>query len=146
MGVSMSVDVAESLKTQDALTCSNLFYSVYPFFILVSTHRDTMSAATPTPLPPIEVVSATNHGAWVIITAAIGLTIGLVCLMIRFYVRLAISPPFSRDDHVHTAATVRLASPSSKDLWQLTPNRFSLSPNPASFLPQFRKVSANQLN
>jgi hypothetical protein len=57
---------------------------------------------------PIEVVSTTDHAAWIIIAAAIGITFGVVCLMVRFYVRIVISPPFSPDDHVHTAATVSL--------------------------------------
>ncbi|KAK0511131.1 hypothetical protein JMJ35_006683 [Cladonia borealis] len=72
-------------------------------------------ASLPTPLPPgtvpsgqaapVEVTNATHHGGWVVITAALGLTFGIVCLLIRLYVRFIISPPFTRDDYVHSIAT-----------------------------------------
>lgn len=57
---------------------------------------------------PVEVISSTDHGAWIVIATALGLTLGLVALLIRFYVRVIISPPFSRDDYIHCAATVGL--------------------------------------
>lgn len=55
---------------------------------------------------PIETIDAQHHGAWVTITAALGLTLGIVCLLIRTYVRMLISPPFLRDDFVQVASTV----------------------------------------
>ncbi|KAL2007716.1 hypothetical protein VTN00DRAFT_7698 [Thermoascus crustaceus] len=55
--------------------------------------------------PPFEVVDAEHHGAWVIITAAFGLSVSLVCLLIRLYVRLVLNPPFSYDDYVLLGAT-----------------------------------------
>ncbi|KAJ5776071.1 uncharacterized protein N7511_001082 [Penicillium nucicola] len=55
--------------------------------------------------PPFEVVDELHHGAWVIITAALGLVISLVCFLIRLYVRLMLIPPFARDDWVLLGAT-----------------------------------------
>jgi len=56
--------------------------------------------------PPFEVVDDYHHGAWIIITAALGLVISLVCFLIRLYVRLVLIPPFARDDFVLLGATV----------------------------------------
>jgi hypothetical protein len=58
--------------------------------------------------PPFQVVDDLHHGAWIIITAALGLVVSLVCLLIRLYVRLALSPPFAYDDYVLLGATVSL--------------------------------------
>ncbi|CAG8877021.1 unnamed protein product [Penicillium nalgiovense] len=55
--------------------------------------------------PPFEVVDDLHHGAWVIITAALGLVVSLVCFLIRLYVRLMLIPPFARDDWVLLGAT-----------------------------------------
>ncbi|KAJ5168966.1 uncharacterized protein N7482_004560 [Penicillium canariense] len=55
--------------------------------------------------PPFEVVDDYHHGAWIIITVALGLVISLVCFLIRLYVRLMLIPPFSRDDFVLLGAT-----------------------------------------
>ncbi|KAJ5129304.1 uncharacterized protein N7515_005343 [Penicillium bovifimosum] len=55
--------------------------------------------------PPFEVVDEFHHGAWVIITAALGLVVTLVCLLIRLYVRLMLIPPFARDDWILLGAT-----------------------------------------
>ncbi|KAJ5319277.1 uncharacterized protein N7506_011981, partial [Penicillium brevicompactum] len=55
--------------------------------------------------PPFEVVDDLHHGAWVIITAALGLVVSLVCFLIRLYVRLLLIPPFARDDWVLLGAT-----------------------------------------
>ena len=96
-------------------------------------------ASSPTPLPPgavpsgqaspVEVTNATHHGGWVVITAALGLCFGIVCLLIRLYVRLIISPPFTRDDYVHSVATVSLET--FLFIWfdQLTLSRLLLSSN-----------------
>lgn len=56
--------------------------------------------------PPFQVVDDLHHGAWIIITAALGLVVSLVCLFIRVYVRLALCPPFASDDYVLLGATV----------------------------------------
>ncbi|KGO67828.1 hypothetical protein PITC_045040 [Penicillium italicum] len=55
--------------------------------------------------PPFEVVDDLHHGAWLIITAAMGLVVSLVCFLIRVYVRLMLIPPFARDDWVLLGAT-----------------------------------------
>ncbi|KAJ5383430.1 hypothetical protein N7517_001341 [Penicillium concentricum] len=55
--------------------------------------------------PPFEVVDDLHHGAWVIITAAMGLVVSLACFLIRVYVRLMLIPPFARDDWVLLGAT-----------------------------------------
>ncbi|EAW10458.1 uncharacterized protein ACLA_049300 [Aspergillus clavatus NRRL 1] len=56
--------------------------------------------------PPFQVVDDLHHGAWIIITAALGLVVSLVCLFIRVYVRLALCPPFASDDYVLLGATL----------------------------------------
>lgn len=56
--------------------------------------------------PPFEVVDEYHHGAWIIITAALGLMLSLVCFLIRLYVRFMLIPPFARDDFVLLGATV----------------------------------------
>jgi hypothetical protein len=56
--------------------------------------------------PPFEVVDDQHHGAWVIITAALGLAIMLVCLLIRMYVRIFLSPPFGPSDWIVGGASV----------------------------------------
>lgn len=66
--------------------------------------------------PPFEVVDDLHHGAWVIITAALGLVVSLVCFLIRLYVRLMLIPPFARDDWVLLGATVSFLEDSSR-IW-----------------------------
>ncbi|KAJ5136810.1 hypothetical protein N7448_005364 [Penicillium atrosanguineum] len=56
--------------------------------------------------PPFEVVDEYHHGAWIIITAALGLVVSLACFLIRLYVRLMLIPPFARDDFVLLGATI----------------------------------------
>ncbi|WEW60246.1 hypothetical protein PRK78_005731 [Emydomyces testavorans] len=60
--------------------------------------------ASPDVYPPLLAVDATHHGAWVVIVAAIGLTMTFACLLIRVYVRVSISPAFGVDDIVLLAA------------------------------------------
>ncbi|KAJ5584231.1 uncharacterized protein N7459_004031 [Penicillium hispanicum] len=55
--------------------------------------------------PPFEVVDDFHHGAFIIITAALGLVVSLACFLIRLYVRLILIPPFARDDMVLLGAT-----------------------------------------
>ncbi|KAF9890909.1 hypothetical protein FE257_005485 [Aspergillus nanangensis] len=55
--------------------------------------------------PPFQVVDENHHGAWIIITAALGLVISLVSLSIRLYVRLVLNPPLAYDDFVLLGAT-----------------------------------------
>ncbi|KAL4943690.1 hypothetical protein BDV06DRAFT_234386 [Aspergillus oleicola] len=55
--------------------------------------------------PPFQVVDDDHHGAWIIITVAIGLVLSLVSFLIRLYVRLALHPPFGKDDYVLLGAT-----------------------------------------
>lgn len=61
---------------------------------------------SPDQYPPLLIVDSNHHGAWVAISAAIGLTITFFCLLIRLYVRLAISPPFGKDDVTLVVASV----------------------------------------
>ncbi|KAL4817238.1 hypothetical protein BDW67DRAFT_190437 [Aspergillus spinulosporus] len=56
--------------------------------------------------PPFQVVDDLHHGAWVIIIVALGLVLSLVSFLIRLYVRLALHPPFGKDDYVLLGATV----------------------------------------
>ncbi|KNG81982.1 hypothetical protein ANOM_010574 [Aspergillus nomiae NRRL 13137] len=56
--------------------------------------------------PPFQVVDGSHHGAWIIITGALGLVVSLVSLLIRLYVRLVLSPPFAYDDFVLLGATI----------------------------------------
>jgi hypothetical protein len=57
--------------------------------------------------PPFEVIDSQHHAGIIIITAAICLVITLVCLLIRVYVRVLLSPTFGIDDWILLAATVR---------------------------------------
>ena len=70
-----------------------------------------MASSAPTAIPsgqsaPVEAITATQHGAWVVIATALGLVLGLTCVFIRVYVRVVITPPFGRDDYMHIVATV----------------------------------------
>ena len=65
--------------------------------------------------PPAEVVDATHHGAWIIIPTAIGLTLLLVSLLIRFYVRVAVAPLSGLGDIVLVVAAVRRQDMISQD-------------------------------
>ncbi|OGM43086.1 hypothetical protein ABOM_009200 [Aspergillus bombycis] len=56
--------------------------------------------------PPFQVVDDSHHGAWIIITGALGLVVSLVSFLIRLYVRLVLSPPFAYDDFVLLGATI----------------------------------------
>ncbi|KAK2748148.1 hypothetical protein FQN57_001273 [Myotisia sp. PD_48] len=56
--------------------------------------------------PPLLPVDHKHHGAWIAIAAAIGQAITLLCLLIRVYVRVIVSPPFGKDDIVLLAATI----------------------------------------
>ncbi|KAL4909142.1 hypothetical protein BDW74DRAFT_146062 [Aspergillus multicolor] len=56
--------------------------------------------------PPFQVVDDLHHGAWIIIVAALGLVLSLVSFLIRLYVRLALHPPFGKDDYVLLGATL----------------------------------------
>ncbi|KAL5358982.1 hypothetical protein BJX96DRAFT_53332 [Aspergillus floccosus] len=56
--------------------------------------------------PSFQVVDDKHHGAWIIITAALGLVVSLVSFLIRLYVRLVLNPPFAVDDFVLLGATI----------------------------------------
>ncbi|KAL4988634.1 hypothetical protein BDW68DRAFT_187109 [Aspergillus falconensis] len=56
--------------------------------------------------PPFQVVDDLHHGAWIIIVTALGLVLSLVSFLIRLYVRLALHPPFGKDDYVLLGATI----------------------------------------
>ena len=73
--------------------------------------------------PPFEVVDEFHHGAFIIITVALGLVVSSACLLIRVYVRLMLIPPFAHDDLVLLGATV---SPQSTILPVLASNQVRL--------------------
>ncbi|OJZ87653.1 hypothetical protein ASPFODRAFT_45364 [Aspergillus luchuensis CBS 106.47] len=56
--------------------------------------------------PPFQVVDDLHHGAWIIITGALGLVVSLVSFFIRLYVRIALHPPFAFDDYLLLGATI----------------------------------------
>ena len=56
--------------------------------------------------PPLLTVDSSHRGAWIAVSGAIGLTLSIFCLLVRVYVRVAVSPPFSKDDVVLFAAMV----------------------------------------
>ncbi|KAL4803706.1 hypothetical protein BDV18DRAFT_38301 [Aspergillus unguis] len=56
--------------------------------------------------PPFQVVDDAHHGAWVIIVVALGLVLSLVSFSIRLYVRIALHPPFGKDDYILLGATI----------------------------------------
>lgn len=67
--------------------------------------------------PPFEVVDEFHHGAWIIITAALGLVVSLVGFLIRLYVRFMLIPPFARDDFVLLGATVSSRGGEGTGFW-----------------------------
>lgn len=95
---------------------------------------------------PVEIINSTHHGAWVVIATALGLLLAVICLLIRIYVRVVITPPFSRDDYIHALATVQLAASSAEGLGGLTVIRFSLSYSPSLSSSRFPKASAHRLS
>lgn len=69
-----------------------------------------MAAPSSTPTPsdhnaPLAVVSDNDHGAWVVMCNAFGLTVVLITLIIRVYIRIRVSPPFGKDDYILAGAT-----------------------------------------
>lgn len=56
--------------------------------------------------PPFEVVDDQHHGAWIIITTALGVAISLVCWLIRLYVRFALTSSFGIADWILAASSV----------------------------------------
>ena len=54
---------------------------------------------------PIAVVDDNDNGAWVLICNAFGLTVILITLIVRIYIRVRVSPPFGIDDHFLIGAT-----------------------------------------
>ncbi|EME38969.1 hypothetical protein DOTSEDRAFT_160788 [Dothistroma septosporum NZE10] len=70
-----------------------------------------MASPTPSALPPgyrapLALVDDDHHGAWVHICNAFGLTVVLITLAVRVWIRRKISPPFSYDDYTLLAATI----------------------------------------
>lgn len=56
--------------------------------------------------PPTTVITPTNHGGLITITAAVGLTFALCSMLIRVYARMAINGPWSHDDTALAVSTV----------------------------------------
>ena len=55
---------------------------------------------------PFETIDSKHHAGIIIITTAICMVITLVCLLIRMYVRLLLSPPLAFDDIILLGGTV----------------------------------------
>lgn len=51
-----------------------------------------------TPTPPKPLITSTDHGGLITITAACGVTFALLAMLIRIYARAAINGPWSHDD------------------------------------------------
>ena len=66
-----------------------------------------MTTAVPYRHPPLLTVTPTDHTAWIVITAILGICCALVTALLRIFVRAVISPPFGHDDTVVLVATVR---------------------------------------
>lgn len=69
-----------------------------------------MAAPTSSSLPPghnapLAVLDPDDHGAWILICNAFGLTVVLITLLIRIYIRVKVSPPYGVDDWTVTGAT-----------------------------------------
>jgi len=60
--------------------------------------------------PPFEVVTDTNHTAWIIIATAMGLSFVLLFSGIRVFNRYMISPRVGLDDSLVAVSTVRIYS------------------------------------
>ena len=75
---------------------------------IMSTPTPTPTPVPPGQAPPFQVIDDQHQAGVIIITAAICLSISLVCLLIRLYVRLYLSPPFAYDDYVLLGATVSI--------------------------------------
>lgn len=59
-----------------------------------------------TVLPPISVVTPSDHGAFILITSGFGLSLILIFTIIRVFARLFINPPFDGDDLLMGISTV----------------------------------------
>lgn len=64
--------------------------------------------------PPTTVITPTDHGGIITITAAVGLTFAMCSMLIRVYARTAINGPWSHDD---TALTLSTVSELSRSKW-----------------------------
>lgn len=60
------------------------------------------------PTPPKAVITSTDHGAIITITAACGMTFAMISFLIRIYARAAINGPWSHDD---TTLAISMVSP-----------------------------------
>lgn len=56
--------------------------------------------------PPFAAVTATDHRAWIIIAAALGLALTLLSTVIRVFIRLTISRGWGSDDVLLAASSV----------------------------------------
>ncbi|KAJ5090227.1 hypothetical protein N7532_008911 [Penicillium argentinense] len=93
--------------TQSTLGCSHSPPSWCTASALDRDYNSVMGPYVPPgQSPPFEVIDDFHHGAYIIITAALGLVVSLVCFLIRLYVRLMLIPPFARDDFVLLGATI----------------------------------------
>ena len=56
--------------------------------------------------PPAAVITPTDHGGLITITAACGMTFALLSVLIRIYARSAVNAPWRRDDYTLAVAAV----------------------------------------
>ena len=55
---------------------------------------------------PFATITPTDHRAWIIISTALGLSMSLLFVVIRVYIRSATKHGFGKDDYALAAATV----------------------------------------
>jgi len=56
--------------------------------------------------PPYSVVTPTDHGAWIIISASLWLSITLLFAGIRIFIRSSTNPGYGKDDYSIACASV----------------------------------------
>lgn len=66
----------------------------------------------PGQMPPLTVITPTDHGGLVLIATALGLAFALISLLIRVFIRLEFQHQFALDDILAGLAMVRKLFPS----------------------------------
>lgn len=61
------------------------------------------------------IVTNSDHGAYIVIVAVLGVTWSVLVLAIRLYIRLRLNGPFGPDDAAATLGTVSMCRAASED-------------------------------
>lgn len=69
--------------------------------------------------PPLACNDASCHTGWVVIANALGMSLALIAVVVRVYIRTSISPPSKRDDAAAWIATVVAFIQTSLVFWQV---------------------------